>query len=99
MESLELDIATERNLVTEFLGNYIDLVLEKKRLDKQIKMLRFKYEEQGVNTGLSIRAMNAVRQEKKAGQETMEKIQEIKDIILADTPTQEKIDTLDNKEL
>lgn len=98
MESLDLAVDTEKELSNSFIQEYVDLVLEKKHIDKQIKALRFKYEEQGVNTSLSIKAMNSIRSDKKAGQEALEKLQRAKDIILSDTKTQNKIDMLDAKE-
>lgn len=98
MESLDLAVDTEKELSNSFIQEYVDLVLEKKHIDKQIKALRFKYEEQGVNTSLSIKAMNSIRSDKKAGQEALEKLQRAKDIILSDIKTQNKIDMLDAKE-
>lgn len=98
MESLDLEVDTEKELSNNFIQDYVDLVLEKKQIDKRIKALRFKYEEQGVNTSLSIRAMNTLRAEKKAGQEALEKLQRAKDMILSDQKTQNKIDLLDAKE-
>lgn len=98
MENLDLEVDTEKELVNNFIQEYVDLLLEKKAFDKKIKALRYKYEERGVNTTLSIRAMNNVRAERKAGKEALEKLENCKNILLSDSKTQSKIDLLDNKE-
>lgn len=98
MENLDLEVDKETQLVNEFIQEYVDLLLEKKKFEKQIKALRYKYEEQGVNTTLSIRAMNVVRSERKAGKEALEKLENCKNILLSDTKTQNKIELLDAKE-
>lgn len=97
MEALKLIDNEGKELTNQFVQRYTRLQLQKKNINQDVKTLRQEFEEQGLPTGVVLKAFNKIRSDKKAGDEKIEQIEAFKQWLESDRETQDLITELDAK--
>lgn len=83
-----------RKNTEDFAKRYVNLLLEKKKVDQDIKALKQEFNEEGVPTGVITKALNAIKANKKKTDSQIFEEETIQEWLEANTDIDDKIGEL-----
>jgi hypothetical protein len=97
MEALQTIDNEGEKLAVDFGNRYLNLMLQRKQLSKDVRVLRAEFEEQGLPTADVIKALNKIRTDKRAGDEKLEQIERFSEWLRGNQTVVDSLTELDAK--
>ena len=93
MEDLEIDI---ESTVDDFMDEYMELLIEQKKIKDRIKILCQQFNETGLPTKYVIKSFNQYKKQRKENPERIKQLEDYLNIMNNNSKIKEKLDILES---